>query len=249
MARATFTAAAARALVVAGALILAADASAQSIEDARFAHEEGRFLEAADLGEALGTPDGYTLATQSLALYAHYSATAEEWSEVVERAMRMGEAAVDADPTSPDAHCHFAHAIARYAQRSSTMTALRKNLAGRIRDLLDTALEIDPDHALTHLMLGIWHADIAASGFLARTIYGANREDAIHHYERAMELAPESKILLYEYAISLPGLDEDGGVEAAREMLEKALLLPVRDAHEEWIHLDILDGLDRLAGR
>ena len=241
--------AAAPALLAAGALILAADASAQSIDDARSAHEDGRFLEAADLGEALGTRDGYSLAAQSLALYAHYSATAEEWSEVVERAMRMGEAAVDADPTSPEAYCHFAHAIARYAQRSSTMTAVRKNLAGRIRDLLDAALEIDPDHALTHLMLGIWHADVATAGFLARTIYGANRENAVHHFERAMELAPDSKILMYEYAISLPELDEDGGVEAAREMLEKALALPVRDAHEEWVHLDILDGLDRLAGR
>lgn len=249
MTRAIPGVAAARALVATGALILAPDAGAQSIEDARFAHEEGRFLEAADLGEALGTSDGYTLAAQSLALYAHYKATAEEWNEVVERAMRLGEAAVNADPTSPEAHCQFAHAIARYAQRSSTMTALRKNLAGRIRDLLEAALEIDPDHALTHLLLGIWHVDVAAAGFLARTIYGADREDAIDHYERAMELAPDSKIVMYEYAISLPELDEDGGVEAAREMLEKALALPVRDAHEEWVHLDILDGLDWLAGR
>ena len=249
MARATFTAAGGGALVAAGALILGADAGAQSIDDVRAAHEDGRFLEAADLGEALGTPAGYTLAAQSLALYAHYKATAEEWSEVVERAMQMGEAAVNADPTSPEAHCHLAHAVARYAQRSSTMTAIRKNLAGKIRDLLETALEIDPDHALTHMMLGIWHADVAASGFLARTIYGANREDAIHHYERAMELAPDSKILLYEYAMSLPVLDEDGGAEAALEMLEKALGLPVLDAHEEWVHLDILDGLDRLARR
>lgn len=80
----------------------------------------------------------------------------------------------------------IAHAVARYAQRVSTLTALRKNLAGKIRDSLEAALEIDPGHAMTHLMLGIWHADVAAAGFLARSLYGANREDAVHHYERTL---------------------------------------------------------------
>ena len=236
-------------LPVAGSLVLiAAGASAQSIDDARSAHADGRFLEAADLGEALGTSGGYTLAALSLAVYAHYEAADDEWNEVVERAMRMGEEAVRADPTSPEAHSHFAHAVARYAQRVGTLTAIRKNLAGKIRDLLEAALDIDPDHSMTHLMLGVWHADIAAAGFFARSIYGANREEAVYHYERALELAPESKALLYEYGMSLPELDEDGGTERAREMLEKALGLPVRDMHEQHIHLRILDRLDRLAG-
>ena len=236
-------------LPVAGSLVLiAAGASAQSIDDARSAHADGRFLEAADLGATLGTSDGYTLAALSLAVYAHYEAADDEWNEVVERAMRMGEEAVRADPTSPEAHSHFAHAVARYAQRVGTLTAIRKNLAGKIRDLLEAALAIDPDHSMTHLMLGVWHADIAAAGFFARSIYGANREEAVYHYERALELAPESKALLYEYGMSLPELDEDGGTERAREMLEKALGLPVRDMHEVYIHLRILDRLDRLAG-
>ena len=229
--------------------LLDADATAQSIDDARSAHEDGRFLQAADLGEALGTSGGYALAAHSLALYAHYEAESDEWSEVVERAMRMGEEAVRAAPASPEAHCHLAHAVARYAQRVSTLTVLRKNLAGKIRDSLEAALEIDPDHAMAHLMLGIWHTDVAAAGFLARRIYGANREDAVHHYERALELAPESKVLLYEYGVSLPGLDEERGAQRAREMLEKALGLPVRDRHEEYVHLDILDRLEPLAGK
>ena len=49
--------------------------------------------------------------------------------------------------------------------------------------------------------------------------------------------------------ISLPGLDEERGAQRAREMLEKALGLPVRDVHEEYVHLDILNALDRLTGR
>ena len=56
------------------------------------------------------------------------------------------------------------------------------------------------------------------------------------------------KILLYEYGIRLPELDEESGRERALEMLEKAVWLPVRDAYEDYIHLDILDGLDALSG-
>lgn len=236
-------------LAVAGSLVLiAADASAQSIEDARLAFEDGRFREAANLGEALGTSDGYTLAAQSLAVYAHYEAGDEEWDEVIERAIRMGEEAVRADSTNPEAYCQYAHAVGRYAQRVGTFTALRKGLAGKVRDALDAALEIDPDYPGAHLTLGGWHADVAAAGFLARRLYGASRDDAVHHYERALELVPESKILFYEYGIRLPRLDEERGEERAREMLEKAVGLPVRDAYEDYIHLDILDGLDALGG-
>ncbi len=237
-------------LTVAGGLVLiAADANAQSIDDVRTALADGRFLEAADLGNALGTSDGYTVAAQSLAIYAHFEATDEEWNEVIERAMRIGEEAVRADPTNPEAHCQYAHAVGRYAQGVGTITAIRKGLAGKVRDALEAALEIDPDYPGAHLTLGGWHADVAAAGFLARKVYGANREDAVRHYERALELVPESKILLYEYGSRLSDLDEESGTERARAMLEMALGLPVRDAYEEYVHLDILDGLDALDGR
>ena len=125
-------------------MLLAADATAQSIEDANAAYAEGRFVEAADMGEALGTSDGYALAAKSLAVYAHYEGSDEEFSEVVERAIRMGEEAVAADPTNPDAHYQSAHAVGRYAQRVGAFTALREGLAGKIRDLLEATLAIDP---------------------------------------------------------------------------------------------------------
>ena len=236
-------------LSVAGSLVLlAADASAQSIDDARSACADGRFLQAAGLGEALATSEGYILAAQSLAVYAHFEAD-EDWSEVIERAMRMGEEAVRADPANPEAHCQFAHAVGRYAQRVGTTTALRKGLPGKIRDALEAALDIDPGYPGAHLTLGGWHADVAQAGFLARKIYGASRKKAVYHYERALEQAPESKILLYEYGIRLPELDKENGMERGREMLEKALGLPVRDVYESYIQLEIRKGLDALAGR
>ena len=233
----------ARLAAVGSLLLLAADVSAQSIDDAKSAYADGRFVEAADLAEALGTSEGYAMAAQSLAAYAYYEAAEEEWREVVDRAMRMGEEAIKADSTNPDAHYQSAHAIGRYAQGMSAWTALRQGLAGKIRDPLEATLAIDPDYVDAILALGGWHADIAAEGFVARRMYGGKKEEAVVLFERALELAPDSKVVLHAYAIRLPYLDEEKGTERAREMLDKAIGLPVRDAFENYVHLDVLDAL------
>lgn len=235
-----------RLAAVASAMFLAADATAQSIEDANAAYADGRFVEAADIGEALGTSEGYALAAKSLAIYAHYEASEEEFREVVDRAMRMGEEAIGADPNNAEAHYQSAHAVGRYAQRVGAFTALREGLAGKIRDLLEAALAIEPDNVDAMLALGGWHADLDAEGFIARRMYGGSKEEAVILFDRALELAPEYKVVLHAYAIRLPRLDEDNGMERAREMLERALGLPVRDAFEEYVHLDVLDALDDL---
>ena len=218
-------------------------ANAQTIDDARAAFEVGRFLEAADLAEALGTSDGYALATQSLAVYGYYLASEDDRKGFLERAMKLGEEAVRADSTNPEAYYQSSHAVGRYAVTVGTFTALRRGLAGRVRGLLETALAIDPDFAEAHMAFGSWHAGIARAGRVARFLYKGNRERAVIHFERALELAPESKIVLLEYALNLPDLDREGGRERAGELLSKAAGLPSRDAFEALIHQDVLDAL------
>ena len=238
-----------RLLPVAGGLVLIpVYASAQSLDEARAAFTEGRFREAADLGQALGTSDAYTLAAQSLAVYAHFEVTHQEWSEVIRRAMAMGERAVQADPTNPEAYCQLAHAVGRYAQRLGPLEALRKGLPKKVRRAAEAALALDPDYPGAHLTLGGWHADVAAAGFLARKMLRASRKKAVYHYERALKLAPESKVLLYEYGIRLPALDKGRGRQRATEMLQKALGLPVQDVYESHIHRQITDALAALTG-
>jgi tetratricopeptide (TPR) repeat protein len=229
-------------------VLLAAGANAQSIDDARAAFEEGRFLEAANLAEALGTSGGYALAAQSLAVYGHRVATGGERTGFLERAMQLGEEAVCADSTNPEAYYQSAHAVGRYAQSVGILTALRRGLAGRARGLLEAALAISPDFAEVHMAFGGWHAAIASAGRVARFIYGGNRENAVIHYERALELAPDSKVVLLEYALRLPELDREGGRERARKLLSKAAELPVRDAYEKFIQQEVLEVLAELEG-
>ena len=238
-----------RCAALGGLVLLAADAGAQSLEDARSAYADGRFLEAAELAEALGTSDGYALAAQSLSIYAHYFTSGDEWEEMVERAIEMSDEAMGADSTNAEAHYQAAHAVGRYAQGIGAFTALRQGLAGRIRERLDAAIRLDPHLWEARLALGGWHADIAAEGFIARRMYGGNRPAAIVLFEQALQMAPESRVVLYEYAIRLPDLDEENGEERAREMLDAAARLPVVDAYDGIIQELVLEAVaDRESG-
>ena len=232
--------------VVAACLVGAAGANAQSIDEARVAFGEGRFLEAADLAEALGTSEGYALAAQSLAVYGHHVATGNERKGFLEHAMKLGEEAVRADSANAEAYYQSAHAVGRYAQSVGKMTALRRGLAGKIRGLLEDTLAIRPDFAEAHVALGGWHAHIASAGRIARFLYKGNQKDAVIHYERALELEPDSKVVLMEYALSLPELDREGGRERAGALLSRAAELPARDAYGEFIHLRVLEALAEL---
>ncbi len=231
-------------LLVVGALVLfVLDAGAQTIDDAQTAFGEGHFLAAADLAEATRTSEGYALAARSLTVYGYHMATDNERIGYFERAMQLGEKAVRADSTNPEAYYQSAHAVGRYAQSVGILTALRRGLASRVRRLLETTLAIQPDFAEAHMGLGGWHADIASTGRVAQSIYGGKRESAVFHYERALELAPKSKVVLLEYAFRLPELDHKGGQKRAKELLMKAAELPARDAYEELIQQEVLEAL------
>ena len=231
-------------LIMAASLALtAAHARAQSYDDARAAYGEGRFLDAAAHGEALGTSHGYALAARSLAIYAHYVATGEERKEIIDRAIRAGEEAVLADSANPDALYQAAHAYGRFAQHNGKMTVLRKGTMGKIRNLLEAAIALDPGFADAILALGGWHADVADAGRMARWMYGGNREKAVELFERALEMTPNSRVALYEYAVRLPDLDKEKGGERAGQLLARAAELRVADAYDGFIQELVLAEL------
>ena len=66
-------------------------------------------------------------------------------------------------------------------------------------------------------------------------MYGPKKEEAVRLFERALELAPESRIAHFEYALRLEYLDKDGGAERALELLSRAAGIPVVDAYDGFI--------------
>ena len=229
--------------------VLAGNAGAQSIEEAHAAFAEGRFTEAADLAQVLDTSEGYAFAANSLAIYGYYLAPASEKEGLFRRAVELAREAVRLDPTNPQAHLQLAHALGRRAQVSGILTALKEGYAGQIRDAVQEALRLVPDMAAAHLSFAAWHAGaVSNGGFVAGLLYGANEEDALTHFERALELAPQEKIVLLEYALALLSLDAIGNREQARDLLDRALKLPQKDAHDRIVHRKAVERLAELGG-
>ena len=226
-----------RALIaLAGLWVAVAPALAEAPEAVLAAFAEGRFLEAADLGEAAATPDSLALAARALVVHGYYLAEAGAKQALFTRAVGLAEAAVAGDAGNAQAHLRHAHAMGRYAQTVSVLEALGDGYAERIRAALDNALAIEPDLVPALLSLAAWHAEIVASaGFLANLLYGATEDDALALYGRAHALAPDSHGANLEYAIGLLTLDDDDNCGQARDLLTHAATLPTANAYEKII--------------
>ncbi len=212
-----------------------APAQAQAIDEVRLAFAEGRFLEAADLGEAAGTSESYALAARSLSIHGYHLAAEEEKQALFERAMAAAKQAVSLNAADPEAHMQSAHAMGRYAQTVGILEALGEGFAERTRAAIDNALILDPEHVGARLALAGWHAEIVNSaGFMAGILYGATEEDALAHYETAYALAPDRNVVCYDYAAGLLKLDDDYA-DRARALLEQAIALPADNAYGEII--------------
>ena len=225
-------------LSVAGVLLLANAAGAQGIEAARDAYAEGRFVEAAALGEASGTSEGYALAANSLAIHGYYIAAEDEQPELFAHAIRAADEAIRLDPDNPETHFQSAHAIGREAQIVGVMEALNRGYARRTREAAEEALRLDPEMAEAHLTLASWHAEIVnkIGRFVAGMTYRASRRDALEHYEKALELAPDEKTVYLEYANGLLLLNRNRNREQARELLSRGIEIPPEDAYDRIVH-------------
>jgi len=233
--------------VYTAALCLPANAAADSIETAQAAYDEGRFIEAAEIAEALGTAPGLTLANLSLVTHGYYVAEDAEKQGLYERAMALGESAVDLDPNDAEATLRWGHAMGRYTQTVGSVKAFRQGYAGRIREAFEAAPAIDPDLAEAHISVGAWHVEgIKDGGFMARVTFGASKQIGAEHYERGLELDPEAKVVVYEYARGLLMLNERKNRARAREMYERALDIPPTNAASRLLDEKILRKIAKL---
>ena len=219
---------------------------AKTIDEARTAYAQGRFAEAARIAESLGTSQGFALSAESLSIHAHYIAKEGEKKELLEHAVRLARKAVLSNPNNAEAHLQLAHAIGRRAETVGILEAAGE--AEKIRESTENALRINPELASAHLSLGRWHSELvgAMGSFMARTVYGARKKDAIASFERALVLAPHAKYVSLEYALGLLALDDFRYRKKARDLLMRAISLPATDAYERILHTKAVETLNSL---
>jgi tetratricopeptide (TPR) repeat protein len=213
---------------------LDADALADALQDAWRKFHHGEFQAAFEAGEKLG-PVGASVAVKALGIHATHLVDSEaEKLKRFEQAAKLAEAAVKALPDEANSHYRHAFALGRYSQGLSIAKALKQGIAGKVRDSLDTALELAPKHAEAHTAMALYHGEIIGKigAMIGGLTYGAKAADAEKHIKAALKLTPDSPIAHIEHGNLLLLLHGDKQEDAAAAAYEKAAKLKPADAME-----------------
>jgi tetratricopeptide (TPR) repeat protein len=194
----------------------------------------GDFAQAVEAGLAAGGA-GINAAVKAQTVYAHYL----EKSDSAKLAL-FEEAAAWADerrgkaPKDANAQYLYAFAIGRYGQGISVVKALAQGFGGKIKDALQKAMKLDVKHADAHTAYGSYQAEVInkVGGMVAGLTYGAKKDVAVEHFEKAVKLNPESAITRIEYGNGLILLFGKSRIDDATTLYEEAAATKPMDAME-----------------
>jgi tetratricopeptide (TPR) repeat protein len=197
-------------------------------------YHAGEFRAAVDAGTAAGGP-GINAAVKAQAIYANYLEKAEKpklalLEEAAEWANeRRASAAKDAN-----AHYLYAYALGRYGQGISVVKALAQGFGGKVKEALTNALKLAPSHADAHIAYGAYQAEVVnkVGALVAGMTYGAKKDSALEHFQKAVKLNPDSAIARIEYANGLILLFGKERLDEATKLYEQAAKAKPMDAME-----------------
>lgn len=168
-------------------------------------YHNGNFQKAAELGLKLAE-DGAVVLAKSVAAYCDYLCEDEDTViQLLSDSIDFCTTAADALPECASTQFSAALMMGRYSQRISITKALSQGLGGKIKAYLESALELEPNHAEAHTAMGLYHAEIIdkIGAMIGGLTYGAKKPIALEHFETSMELAANLPITSIEYANGL----------------------------------------------
>jgi tetratricopeptide (TPR) repeat protein len=194
----------------------------------------GAFAEAVDAGRKAGGA-GIDAAVKAQMIYANYLEKSDKARlALLEEAAAWAEARRGEAPNLANAHYFHAYALGRYSQGISIAKALAQGFGGRIKDALTTALKLEPKHADAHIAYGSYQAEIIdkVGGLVASMTYGAKKDSALEHFQKALKLNPDSAIARIEYANGLIMLFGKTRMAEAEKLYKEAAACKPADAME-----------------
>jgi tetratricopeptide (TPR) repeat protein len=207
---------------------------APALQDAWRRYHAGDFQAAMEQGRTLGG-SGLNPAIKAQSIYATYLERADAKKlKLFQEAMAWGEQAIEERPEDANAHYFYALAAGRYSQLISVARALTQGLGTKVKAALDAAVQLEPRHADANIALGAWHAEIIGKvgAMVGKLTYGASKEAALEHYQRALELNPDSAIARFEYANGLALLFGEVRMKEAEKLYVEAAKQTPMDAME-----------------
>jgi tetratricopeptide (TPR) repeat protein len=202
--------------------------------DAWRLYHAGNFEHAVEAGTKAGGA-GINAAIKAQSIYANYLEKAEKAKlALFEEAAAWAAERRASAPRDANAHYLYAYALGRYGQGISVAKALAQGFGGKIKDALTTALKLAPSHADAHTAYGAYQAEVVGKvgGLVAGMTYGAKKDSALEHFQKALKLNPESAIARIEYANGLILLFGKEQLDEATKLYEQAAKCKPADAME-----------------
>ena len=194
----------------------------------------GDFQQAAKAGLAAGD-GGITVANKATCIYANYLEGKEKvkldlFMEVAARA----EAQQTTEPKNASAWYSQAYALGRYGQGISVAKALAQGLGSKVKNALEQAIKLSPQHADAHIALGSFHAEVIdkVGTLIGGMTYGAKKNIGLALFKEALKLNPGSAIAMTEYANAMVMLEGDKRMKEATRLYEEAAASEALDATE-----------------
>ena len=198
-------------------------------------YHEGAFEAAAAAGFALGDA-GLPLAFKATSVHATYvePQDAVRFMRLLDVAEHAGRHQAQAPGCAASPYWK-GYALGRYSQGISVAKALAKGLGRQVREALQTALRLAPEHVDAHLALARFHAETIdqVGELIGGMVHGARKDQGLRLYEAALALAPDSLIVLSEASEGLLMLGGETEQTRAADLLERAQRVVPLDAMEK----------------
>ena len=229
-----------RTLILTALLSVSTLSLAASAPEANALLDKGEWQDAATMAVSLNTSEGYAVAAKATTLGASVSPEGSKRNLLV-KAQGYANQAIKLNPNNASAYFELSRADGRLAQFSGILQSL--GLAGDIKVALTRAIALDPKMDEAYVALGLWNAELIAKGFLATRATGADRDQVIPNFEKAIALNPTLIAHRIEYANALLDLNKNGNKALAVAQLQKAVTLtPVT----YWDKLDLVTAQKKL---
>lgn len=180
---------------------------------------QSRFMEAAIAARAEHTPDSDALAARATLVVAAYQTTDRARANIlIDQAIDDAGRAIAAYPGHEEGQLQLAIAVGYHAKLN------RSPKEGRdARKLMEKVLRQAPENAYAWALLGGWHGESVADigSFLAGTVMGARKSEAIRNFEEALRRDPNNPTFPILFAFTLVRLDEKNWPQV-RQLLLRA---------------------------
>jgi tetratricopeptide (TPR) repeat protein len=197
-------------------------------------YHAGAFAAAVEAGRRAGGA-GVNAAVKAQMIYANYLEKSEKAKlALLQDAAEWADARRAEAPKDANVHYLYAYALGRYSQGISIAKALAQGYGGKIKDALASALKLEPKHADAHIAYASYQAEIIdkVGALVGGMTYGAKKDSAIEHYQKALKLNPESAIARVEYANGLIMLFGKTRMADAERLYREAAACKPADAME-----------------